>query len=172
MVGASLHKFVVECFAHPERIGLVNQTLLTLIPKCEVPNRVSQFRPISLCNVVYKVVTKVLTQRLRTIIPYVGSVNQSSFVPGRSTCNNILVLQDAVHSLNQLTGNKEYMVIKLDLEKAYDRLEWDFILKTLMSLNLPANFINLVRHCLNYASLSIDWNGGRSNSFSSSRGLR
>lgn len=107
IVGTSFHKFVVECFAHPKSIGLVNQTLFTLIPKCDVPNSVSQFKPISLCNVAYKVVTKVLTQRLRNTMPYIVSANQSSFVPGISTCGNILVLQEVIHSLNQLLVRKD-----------------------------------------------------------------
>lgn len=137
VVGISLHNLVVDCFAHPNRISKANQTVVTLIPKCDIPNRVSQFRPISLCNVAYKVVTKIITQRLRCIMPYVVSENQSNFVPGRATSDNILVLHEVIHSLNQLKGKKGYMDIKMDLEKAYDRLEWDFVLETLLLLNIP-----------------------------------
>lgn len=145
-----------NCFLYPESISEVSQTLLTLIPKCDVPSNASQFRPISLCNVAYKVVTKVLTQRLRNILPYVVSASQRSFVPGRTPCDNILVLQEAVHSLNNLKGKKGYMIIKVDLEKAYDRLEWSFILETLFLLGLPPNIIALVRSYLNSVSFSIN----------------
>lgn len=123
IIGPSLHKFVTDCFSNPDRIGEANQTLISLIPTCNTPSSVTQFRPISLCNVAYKVVTKVITQRLRHMMPYVDSESQSSFIPRRSTCENILVLQEVIHSLNNLHGKKGYMVIKLDSEKAYDRLE-------------------------------------------------
>lgn len=100
-----------DCFAHPDKIGEVNQTLIKLIPKCDVPCRVTQFRHIFLCNVVCNVVIKVITDRLRSIMPYIDYANQSSFVPNRSTCDNILVLQEVIHSLNHLHGKNGYMVI-------------------------------------------------------------
>lgn len=96
IIGSSLHRFVTDCFLHPDRIGEVNQTLIALIFKCDVPNNMTQFRPISLCNAAYNVVTKIITQRLRSILPYIVSANQNSFVPGRSTYDNILVLQETI----------------------------------------------------------------------------
>lgn len=113
-----------------------------------------------------------LTQRLKGIMPYVVSFNQSSFVPGRTSCDNILVLQEAIHSLNNLHGRKGYMIIKIDLEKAYDRLEWNFIIESLQILGLPSHIINLILHCLNFVSMSINWNGDKTNSFNTYRGLR
>lgn len=123
VVGHSILDFVRRCFADPRNIQGVNHTLLSLIPRCDDPVYVSQFRPIALCNVIYKVVAKVITQRLRYIMPHVVSDNQSSFVQGRSTIDNILVLQETIHSFKNLRGKKGYMIIKLDLEKACDRLE-------------------------------------------------
>lgn len=123
-VGPSLHEFVTRCFTHPHQISEVNDTLLTLIPKCTAPTRISQFRPIALCNVAYKVVTKILAQRMRSFLPCVVSANQSSFVPGRSTLDNILVLQETIRSFKHIQGRTGYMILKLDLEKAYDWLEW------------------------------------------------
>lgn len=61
IIGFSLHNFVSQCFLHPENIKELNNTLITLIPKCDNPSSVTQFWPISLCNVAYKVITKVLT---------------------------------------------------------------------------------------------------------------
>lgn len=136
-IGHSLHNFVKECFQHPSRISKVNQTLLTLISRCNDPSRVSHFRPIALCNVVYKVITKIIATRLRDILPYVVSENQSSFIPGRSTVDNILVLQETIHSLKNLKGKKGYMIIKPDLEKAYDRMEWSFVMDSLSCLCIP-----------------------------------
>lgn len=106
---------MTKCFTDPHPIQGVNHTLLTLIPKCNVPIYVSQFRLISLCNVIYKIITKVITQRLRNIMPYVVADTQSSFIMGRSTMDIILTLQETIHSFKHLRGKKGYMIIKLDL---------------------------------------------------------
>lgn len=106
IVGPSLYRFICDCFQQPNLIHEVNSALITLISKCDDPSKVSQFRPIALYNVVYKVITKIIAQRLRVIMPYMVSENQSSFIPGRSTVDNIPVLQELIHSFKQLKGKK------------------------------------------------------------------
>jgi mannosylglycoprotein endo-beta-mannosidase len=105
-------------------------------------------------------------------MPYVISQNQSSFIPGRSTVDNILVLQETIHSLTHMYGKTGYMVLKLDLEKAYDKLEWPFILETLQVLKIPDHLCSLIAHCISSSSMRLNWNGKKTNTFNSSRGLR
>jgi hypothetical protein len=155
----------------PETIGEVDHTLQYLVPKCDVPSNITQFRHIALYNVIYKVVTKVITQRLESILPYISAPSQSSFVLGRLTCDNILVRQETIHSLNNLHCKKGYMILKFDLEKANDWLEWGFLLDILFQLGLPNNLIKLIDICISSASFSINWNGSTTNSFHSSRDL-
>ncbi|WJX45725.1 hypothetical protein P8452_32586 [Trifolium repens] len=114
---------------------------------------------------------KIVAQRLRVIMPYVIAPNQSSFILGKSTTDNILILQETIHTLNHLKGNKAYMVLKLDLEKAYDRIEWSFILKSIELLNIPENIISLIKNCMMSTSMNINWNGTHTNSFSASKGI-
>lgn len=95
-----------------------------------------------------------------------------SFISGRSTIDNILSLQETIHSFKQLHGKKGYMIIKLDLEKAYDRLEWTFVLETLNLLGLPPELIQVISHCLAPTSLRINWNGSCCSTITSTRGLR
>lgn len=169
---SSIFDFVRLCFTDPMRIGQVNNTLLTLIPKGDEPSQASHFRPIALCNVIYKIVTKIITQRLRDIMPYVVAKKQSSFIPGKSTIDNILVLQETINSFMHLNGKKGFTIDKLDLEKAYDRLEWSFLMDTLSVLGLHEGLKRLIFHCISSDSLSIIWNGTPSPALNSSRGLR
>ena len=98
-----------------------NDTLLVLIPKVKHPD-MSQFCPISLCNVGYKVITKTLTNRLKEIMTCKTAPHQSSFVPGRQITENIVIYQEVLHSMRTKGKGNGSMLIKVDLEKAYDRI--------------------------------------------------
>ncbi|KAM1060770.1 hypothetical protein ACFX2B_025119 [Malus domestica] len=102
----------------------LNHTNIVLIPKVDNPRKMTQFQPISLCNVVYKIISKVLTNRLKKVISKVISLNQSAFVAGRQISDNILLVHELLHSIKQ--GNEDginHMALKLDMAKAYDRVE-------------------------------------------------
>jgi len=81
------------------------------------------FRPISLCNVVYKLITKVITNQLKVILNNIVLDLQSAFTPGRLIINNILIAFEIFHTMSIDTSVRGYMAIKLDMEKAYDHME-------------------------------------------------
>ncbi|KAH9685635.1 putative ribonuclease H protein [Citrus sinensis] len=116
----------------------LNQTLIVLIPKTNNPDSLKLFRPISLCTVVYKTITKLVANCLKTILPQLIGPAQTSFVPGRHIIENVIVAQEIIHSMKNKGGKTGQMAIKVDLEKAYDRLSWDFIQET---LGLTESFI-------------------------------
>jgi hypothetical protein len=91
IVGQHVCEFVREVWSNPSKVFEVNQTDICLIPKIQHPEYISQFRPISLCNTIYKVVSKVLVERLKECIPFVISPYQTGFVPGRNIHENIIV---------------------------------------------------------------------------------
>lgn len=91
------------------------------------PESITQFRPISLFLVQYKILTKTIVNRLRRLMVKLVRQNQSSFIPGRDIVDNSTVAQEVVHSLKNFKGTKCGMVMKIDLEKAYDRIRWDFL---------------------------------------------
>lgn len=122
IVGPNLCNFVKQAFHYPCQIKDVNKTLLVLIPKVPQPVSIKQFLPISLCNVNYKTIPKVIVGRLKTILPYIISPNQASFVPGRYIRDNIIIAQEIIHSMRIMKAKKGFMTIKVDLEKEYDRL--------------------------------------------------
>ncbi|XP_050233447.1 uncharacterized protein LOC126681933 [Mercurialis annua] len=90
--------------------------------------RVSYFCPISLCSVFYKIISKILTSRLQHIIHVLVSQNQNAFTKGRSISDNILLAHEMLHYLKTKTkGNSHFMALKLDISKAYGKLEWPYI---------------------------------------------
>ncbi|XP_031099806.1 uncharacterized protein LOC116004005 [Ipomoea triloba] len=172
VVGDSVFKLVKEAFDSGSLPPSLNDTLLVLIHKIKSPETVRQFRPISLCNVSYKIITKTITNRLKGILPdYVGPY-QSSFVKGRQISDNILIYQEIMHTMRSKKGSTGFMAIKLDFEKAYDRLSWDFIRSTLTEIGFNENWIKLIMHCIQTPRMSLLWNGDTLPQFSPSRGIR
>ncbi|PKI51650.1 hypothetical protein CRG98_027952 [Punica granatum] len=103
-------------------ISIVNETLLVLIPKIDRPETIHHFKPISLCNVSYKLVTKTIANQLQCYMFELVSLNQVSFVLGRQIHDNIVIAQELVHTIQRMRGGKKFITIKVDLEKAYDQL--------------------------------------------------
>ena len=171
-VGASVIRFVLLFFETGKLPENTNDALVVLIPKVTKPEYITQFRPISLCNVLFKTITKAMVGRLKSIMPKLIGPAQSSFIPGRLSADNIVVVQEAVHSMKKKQGRKGWMLLKLDLEKAYDRLRWDFLEDTLRAAGLFENWVKRIMECVFGPSMCILWNGEKSEPFKPSRGLR
>ena len=102
----------------------INSTFISLIPKVKNPKKVSDFWPISLYNVFYKIIAKVLVNRLKLVLSHVVSEFQSVFLSGRLITDNVLVAFETLHYLKRKRQEKSgYMALKLDMSKAYDRVE-------------------------------------------------
>lgn len=133
---------------------------------------VDQFRPISLCNSLYKVASKVMVERLKDIVPRVVSPYQSGFVPGRRIQENIVIAQEMAHSMAKMRGKNGFFAIKVDLSKAYDKLKWSFIWKILDEIGLPENVVHIIMSSITSVKTNVKWNGVRSDFFSPQRGIR
>ena len=160
---------VLEGVEFPE--GL-NDAFLVLIPKMDNPQAPNHFRPIGLCNSVYKIVTKVVVNRFKPLLPSLISPTQCSFVPRRQITDNIIIVQEMMHTMRRKQGKKGLMAVKIDFEKAYDRLRWSFIRDSLLQLRLPQQMVDLVMNCIRSAKLQILWNGEPLEAFTPSRGIR
>lgn len=105
-----------------------NFTELCLLPKVPNPNQMKDLRPISLCSVVYKIVSKVLCDRLMLVLPHIVSPTQGAFVEGRLISDNLLIAHEMVHGLKTNHACKsDFIAIKTDMFKAYNLVEWDFL---------------------------------------------
>lgn len=100
----------------------LNQTLIVLIPKIDGAKTLSQYRPISLCNVLYKVITKTIMIRLRQAMQVLVKQNQASFIASHNITDNIIITQEAIHTMRTMKRKKGWMVVKVDIEKVYDRI--------------------------------------------------
>jgi hypothetical protein len=151
---------------------VINRTILVLIPKVANPDELSNFRPISLCNVIYKLCSKVMANRLRPILNEIVSEEQSAFVPGRLITDNVLIAYECIHYLRNKKGKTGACAIKLDMAEAYDRVEWSYLHAVLVALDFPTSFCNLVMKCVTSVTFSVRVNGILSPSFRPSRGIR
>ena len=104
---------------------------------------------------VYKTITKLVANRLKTILPQLIGPTQVSFVPGRHIIENVIVAQEIIHYMKNKRGKTGQMAIKVDLEKAYDRLSWDFIHETLGVIGLPMDLIRIIMECVTTALMQL-----------------
>ena len=149
----------------------VNSTIISVIPKAPNSITVSDFRPITCCNVIYKCITKILANRLQIYLGSLVSSNQPAFIKGRSISKNILLAHELVRNYHSSRGSNR-CVIKADLRKAYDSIDWNFILMCLLAVGCPPNFVNWIKECITNSRFTIALNGSLVGYFQRGKGLR
>ena len=167
-----MRKEVEKVFIERKVPEYLNITHIVLIPKIQGPETIGNYIPISLCNSVYKIITKILVARIRPHLDKLISLYQTAFIPGRIGVDNAIIVQELIHTIGRAKGNRGIMAIKIDLEKAYDKIEWSFIREMLTLFNFPENLIKLIMSCITSVSTSLLLNGGSLDPFLPSRGIR
>ncbi|XP_012850814.1 PREDICTED: uncharacterized protein LOC105970524 [Erythranthe guttata] len=169
-------KALIEAIQHFFKTGhllkALNCTFIALIPKGKKASRVDQLRPISLCNVTYKTISKILACRLKSHLNRFISPFQMAFVLGRNIHDNIIISHEVMHYLHHKSGSKGFMAIKIDLTKAFDKVEWSLVLKILNLLGFSNQFVNLIQECISSPSFSFLINGSPFGNLRPSRGIR
>eukprot|EP00253_Pinus_taeda_P036718 PITA_36718 len=151
-------------------LNSLNSTFITLIPKEEEANTLSKFRPIALCNVVYKIISKVIANRLKPILLGIISEEQSGYVEGRQIMDNILLAQEMIHTLQ--TQKKTGMLIWLDLSKAYDKVSWNYLEAILDAFGFAKQWIIWILALIKSTRFSILVNKAPTAQFTPSQSLQ
>lgn len=147
-------------------------TILVLIPKVANAERLINFRPISLCNVLYKIASKVLANRLKRVLPNIISDEQSAFIPGRFITDNVLIAYECMHTIRKQKANTPFFALKIDMMKAYGRVEWSYLKGVMCKLGFSAEWVTAIMRCVTNVRYAVRINGELSESFIPTRGLR
>lgn len=151
-------KLVPHCFETATIPKEINKTLIVLIPNVPNPTTMNHLRPISLCNIVYKIISKVLVNRIRPLLSPLINPAQSSFVLGRQISDNIIIVQEAFNKFSNYKSKKRYMAWKVDLSKAYDHLNWKFISDVLKEIGVGNRILGL-QQCISTVNYNPIING-------------
>jgi hypothetical protein len=151
----------------------LNDTNIVLIPKVDNPTSMKDLRPISLCNVLYKILSKVLANRLKPLLNRYISAEQSAFIADRSILDNVMVAMETIHHMKcKVKGKVGEVALKIDISKAYDRVEWRYLLNVMRKMGFCEKWVKWINMCLDSIQYSVSVNGESVGPITPGRGLR
>ena len=170
VIGSDLVDVINYAFENEKLTLTMRRGIIVLIWKCNEREYLKNWRPISLLNCDYKIITKILASRISDFIPKIIHPNQKCSVKGRSIHDGTSLIRDLIEYVNR--NNLPGLIVSLDQTKAYDRVEWDFLFKVLEKFNFGPNFIKMIKTCYNNIQSAVKVNGFVSSFFELSRGIR
>jgi hypothetical protein len=170
MIRHEVWEILEDSQASGQILKALNSTFLALIPKEGQAQHPQQYRPIALCNIIYKLLTKVIASRLKPILPTIISPEQSGYVEGRQIMDSVILAHEVIHSLQK--SKTPGMLLKLDISKAFDKLNWDYMRAMLIAFGFDQSWVTWIMNLTSSAFFSILVNGVPSRTFSPSRGIR
>ncbi|KAA3472577.1 reverse transcriptase [Gossypium australe] len=164
VIGEDVTSFCLHFLNGGMDVSLINKTNIVLIPKITNPSNITHFRPISLCNVLYKLMAKVIANCFREVLGKCIDLTQS---------DNVLLAYEILHTLkHKKVGENELMAVKLDMSKAYDRVEWNFVKEMMKRMGFDPGWVDSLIKCVSIVSYSVVFNGHIGKKIRPTRGLR
>ena len=145
--------FLRSFFYKNRLVRSLNATFLVLIPKKNNVEDLKDLRPISLVGGLYKILTKVLASRLKKVLGNIISQSHNAFVEGRQILGAVLIANEAMDST--LRRKERGLICKLDIEKVYDHISWEFVLRVMERMGFGRRWLNWIKWCISKASFSI-----------------
>nr|XP_016512294.1 PREDICTED: uncharacterized protein LOC107829334 [Nicotiana tabacum] len=170
IVKNEVYEAVQDLFTTGTLYKAINCTTLTLVPKVPNPDTVKDYGPIASCTVLYKITAKVITSRLQKVMAYIILEARAGFIPGRKIADNIILAHELIKSYGRKHISLRCM-IKVDLQKAYDSLEWIYLEQVMEGLRFLEKFIKWVMNCIKTVNYSIILNGESVAPFNAAKGL-
>ncbi|XP_078157460.1 uncharacterized protein LOC144553235 [Carex rostrata] len=150
----------------------IAHSTLVLIPKVPAPTLVTEFRPISACNFLYKVISKILARKIQPFINGLISHSQTAFISGREISENIVLLREVIHSFSLRSSKQQSFAFKADLAKAFDSVRWEYFFKLLPLCGFPQRMCGWIQECVRSAKFTIQLNRRGDRFFRPTRGLK
>ena len=171
IIGVEVTTAIGQFFTSGFLPAAANATILSLVPKKQGASAVTDYRPISCLNTVYKVISRLLVRRLKPMLQDLIVPNQTAFVKGRLLIENTILAGELVNGYHKHTSSKR-ITIKVDIAKAFDTLSWEFLFSCLEGIDVPPLFIRWLRACVCTPSYMVGYNGTVNGYFKGTRGLR
>jgi hypothetical protein len=172
--GEEVKDDIVEMFEDFHRCELdiyrLNFALITVIPQEKDARTMNKFRPISLLNFCYKIFTRVLTNRLGKVIDKLIASNQTTFIKGRYILESVVIAHEVLHSVHQ--ARKQSLVLKVDYEKAYDKVNWLFLMEILEKRGIGGKWLEWIRRIIFRGYVGLTINNVEGEFFQTGKGLR
>jgi hypothetical protein len=161
---------LIEFWQQELDLGRLNYGIITLIPKLKEASRIQQFRPICLLNVSFKIITKILMLRFEGCMSRIINKCQSAFIKGRNIMDGVMTLHEILHDVKY--RKKDGLILKLDFEKAYDKISWDFLFDMLKQRGFNETWCKWIEKVVTSGTLSVQINGSVGSYFKSGKGVR
>lgn len=170
-MGLSITRLCLQAFKDERIPDIIKKTHICLITKWNNATTLKNLRPINLCNTSYKIITKLIARRMSPLMSNLIEPCQSSFIKNHQAGDNAIIVQEVTNYFRKTKGKVGSFLMKIDLKKAFDKLEWLFIRHTLLYFNFSSNLVNLIMNCICSSTAAVLINGERTDFFSSTRGI-